>query len=79
MNDLVLLAYRYAPHYGHSYGGGMTDWLTHMVVSSVVYALIYSFSFRLMHHLTLIQAGVLAGSMLLVLFIWRRSRDRRGW
>lgn len=77
MNDLVLLAYRYAPHYGHSYGGGMTDWLTHMVVSSVVHALIYSFIFRLMHHLTLTQGAMLVGAVLLVLFVWNKSGNRR--
>ncbi len=51
--------------YHHAFGGGMTDWLAHVVVSSVVHGLIYSFIFRLMHQLTLGQAA------LLVVWFWR--------
>jgi hypothetical protein len=73
MNMISPIAY----HYG--YGGGWTDWIVHMLVSSVIHALIYSFIFRLMSHLTLPQAIVLAVVVIGALFLWARSRDRRGW
>jgi hypothetical protein len=75
MNNLIPLAYHY--HYG--YGGGWTDWLGHMAISAVVHALIYSLIFRLMHDLTFGQAAVLVVIVLVALFMWGRSRDRRGW
>jgi Flp pilus assembly protein TadB len=74
MNSLLLLAY----HHGYS-GGGMTHWLSHMVLSSVVHGLIYGLIFKAMHHLTLVQAVVLVAVVLCCLFMWSRSRDRRGW
>jgi hypothetical protein len=73
MNPITLLAY----HYGDT--GGWADWITHMVVSSVVHALIYSVIFRLMSHLTLTQAIVLVVVVVGALYLWGRSRDRRGW
>ena len=73
MNPIAPFAY----HYG--YGGGWTDWIGHMLVSSVIHALIYSVIFRLMSHLTLPQALVLVVVVIAVLFVWARSRDRRGW
>jgi hypothetical protein len=48
-------------------------------VSSVIHALIYSVIFRVMRDLTLPQAIILAVVVIAVLFIWGRSRDRRGW
>lgn len=73
MNNLIPMAYHY------SYGGGWTDWLSHLVISALVHALIYGFIFHLMHELTLGQAAVLIAVVLVVLFIWARARDRRGW
>jgi len=73
MNPISPLAY----HYG--YGGGWTDWIAHMLVSSVIHALIYSLIFRLMRDLTLPQAIGLVVVVIVVLFVWGRSRDRRGW
>ena len=73
MNPIAPLAY----HYG--YGGGWTDWIAHMLVSSVVNAVIYSVIFRLMRNLTLPEAIVLAVVVIVALFAWGRSRDRRGW
>jgi hypothetical protein len=75
MNDLTLLAYRHA----YGYGGGAVDWITHMVVSSVVHAMIYRLVFRVMHQLTLGEAVVLVVIVLAAVFMWGRSRDRRGW
>lgn len=71
MSDLLLAA-----HYGY---GGWTDWLGHTVISALVHGLIYSLIFRVMHQLTLAQGAVLVGIVLIVLFLWSRSRDRRGW
>ena len=65
--------------YAHHHGGGMTDWIAHMAISSVIHAVIYGFVFRLMHHLTLEQDAVLVVVVLGVLFLWGRTRDRRGW
>jgi hypothetical protein len=73
MSPLHFLAYH------HSYGGGTVDWITHMVVSSVVHAMIFNVVFRVLHGLTLMQALVLIGIVLAVIFMWGRSRDRRGW
>ncbi len=73
MNTLIPLAYHY------HYGGGWTDWLGHMAISAVVHALIYGLIFRIMHELTLGQAVVLVVVVLALLFMWGRSRDRRGW
>ena len=61
----------------HAYGS--TDWLAHVTVSAVVHALVYGFVFRLMHHLTLTQAAVLVVVVLGCLFMWSRTRERRGW
>ena len=72
MNPLPFLVYH------HAFGGGMTDWLTHVVVSSVIHSLIYGFVFRLMHQLTLGQAALLVVVVRAVLFMWSRARDRRG-
>ncbi len=65
--------------YAHHHGGGMTDWIAHMAISSVIHAVIYGFVFRLMHQLTLEQDAVLVVVVLGVLFLWGRTRDRRGW
>jgi len=73
MSPITLLAY----HYGDV--GGWTDWITHMLVSSVIHALIYSVIFRLISHLTLTQAIVLVVVVVVALYLWGRSRDRRGW
>ena len=75
MNPMTPLAY----HYGYGYGGGWTDWIAHMLVSSVIHALIYSVIFRVMRDLTLPQAIVLGVVVIAVVFVWGRSRDRRGW
>jgi hypothetical protein len=75
MNPITPLAY----HYGYGHGGGWTDWIAHILVSSVIHALIYSVIFRLMRDLTLPQAIVLVVAVVAVLFVWGRSRNRRGW
>ncbi|WP_428376031.1 hypothetical protein [Lichenicoccus sp.] len=62
--------------YHHVHGGG---WVAGMVVSALVHALIYGVVFRLMRHLTMPEAILLAGGGLLLVFMWSRSRDRRGW
>jgi hypothetical protein len=61
----------------HAYG--WSDWLVHVTISAVVHSLIYSFVFRLMHHLTLAQAAVLVAVVFGCVFMWMRTRDRRGW
>ena len=73
MNNLLLLAYQ------HSHNSGWTDWIAHRAVSAVIHAVIYGFVFRLMHQLTISQAAVLVVVVLGCLFMWSRSRDRRGW
>jgi hypothetical protein len=73
MNPITFLAYH------HAYAYGWTEWLAHVTSSAVVHAVIYSFVFRLMHHLTLGQAAVVVVMVLGCLFVWARSRDRRGW
>lgn len=70
-SSLVFLAY----HYSH----GWTDWLTHRVVSVIIHGVIYSFIFKLMRQMTLSEALVLVLVVLAILFMWGRSRDRRGW
>jgi hypothetical protein len=68
--DMNILAY-------HAYG--WTDWLAHVTISAVVHALIHGFVFRLTHHLTLGHAAVLVVVVPACLFMWGRTRDRRGW
>ncbi len=65
--------------YVHHDGGGMTDWVAHMAISSVIHAVIYGFVFRLMGHMTLQQNAMLVVVVLVVMFVWTRTRDRRGW
>jgi hypothetical protein len=65
-----------ALRHGHHYGGGWSDWLAHTVASAVIHALIYSVVFRLMHRLTLGEAVALAAFVLVLLFVWSRSRGR---
>jgi hypothetical protein len=45
----------------------------------VIHALIYGLVFKLMHRLTLGEAVVLVVAVLVVVFMWSRSRNRRGW
>ena len=73
--DWAFLALSYA----HHHGGGMSDWIAHMAISSLIHAVIYGFVFRLMHQLTLGQDVVLVVVVLGALFVWSRTRDRRGW
>ena len=85
MKDLVFAAYR--PGYGHgysythvhSYDGGWSDWIAHVALSSVIHAVIYRFVFQLMHRMTLGEAALLVVVVLVVLFMWARSRDQRRW
>lgn len=72
MKLLMLAAY----HHGHVYGG-WANWIAHVSISATIHALIYGLVFRLMHRLTLGEAVVLVGFILLLLFAWGRSRDRR--
>ncbi|MCB8875134.1 hypothetical protein [Acidisoma silvae] len=66
-------------HYGYGYHHGWTDWLGHTIASGIIHALIYSFIFRLMHHLTLGQAGLLVLAVLVVMFLLAHAGDRRRW
>ena len=62
--------------YGYHHGGG---WVANMVVSALVHSLIYGVVFRLMRHLTIPEAILIAGGGLLLVFMWQRSSSRRGW
>ncbi len=62
--------------YQHGYAGG---WVANMVVSALVHSLIYGLVFRLMRHLSIPEAILLVGGGLLLVFMWQRSRARRGW
>jgi len=75
MNDALLLAYRH----GYGYGGGWTDWIAHRVVSAVIHAVIYGAVFKLLRQVTLTEALVIAGVVILVVLAFGRSRDRRSW
>ncbi len=74
-SSLILLTL----YHGHRSGGGMSDWITHMVMSSVIHAVIYGFIFRFMHQLSLTQDALLVALVLGCMFMWSRGRDRRGW
>jgi hypothetical protein len=71
VSDLLPLAYHGS--------GEWTVWLGHVALSAAIHALIYSVIFRLMHDLTLGQVVFLVIVIMAVLFLWARSRDRRGW
>jgi hypothetical protein len=71
--NYLLLAYH------HGYGGGWVDWMTHVAVSSLIHAMIYGVVFRILRELSLPEVVALVGVVLVVLFAWGRSRDRRGW
>ncbi len=73
MSDALLFAYR------HSYGGGWSDWIAHRVVSAVIHAFIYGAVFKLLRQVTLTEALVIAGVVVLVALAFGRSRDRRSW
>ena len=73
MNLLLEAAWRHV----HHYGGGWSNWIAHTALSAIIHGLIYSVVFRLMHRLTLGEAVVLVGFVLVVLFFWGRLRDRR--
>ena len=72
MSILLPLGY----HFG---GGGATDWVVHMVVGSIINGLIWSVIFRLVSHLTLSQAVLLAVVVVGGIFLWARQRDRARW
>lgn len=74
MGGLAMLSY----HFGGG-GGDHVAWITHMVVSSVINGLIWSVIFRLVSHLTLSQAVLLAVVVIGGMFLWARSRDRARW
>jgi len=73
MSDVLLLAYQ------HGYGGGWSDWIAHRVVSAVIHAFIYGAVFKPLRQMTLTEALVIAGVVILVVFAFGRSRDRRSW
>lgn len=64
-------------HHGGNWGGNWSGWVAHTAVSALIHALVYGVVFRLMHRLTLGEAVALAGFVLVVLFVW--SRSRRSW
>jgi hypothetical protein len=71
-SGLMMAAY----HHGHVHSSGWTDWITHRVVSAVIHSVIYGAVFKLMHRLTLGEAVVLTLTVVAMLFLWARSRDR---
>ena len=79
MIQLVYFHHAYQPGFGfhHGYGGG--SWIANMVMSALVHSLIYSLVFRVMRHLTLPEVILLVGAGLVFVFMWSRSRERRGW
>ncbi len=56
----------------------MSSWIAYIAISSLIHAVIYGFVFHLMHQLTPGQDVVLVAVVLGMLFVWARSRDRRG-
>jgi len=66
----------YSAYYRH---GHTADWLVHALGNALIHALIYGLVFRLMRHLTLGQAALLVGGVIVVLFLWARARDSRRW
>lgn len=75
MNDLAIIAY----HHTHGFGVSWTDWLAHVTISSLFHALVYGFVGKLMRQMSLGEAALLVVVVLAGLFVWARSRDRRGW
>jgi len=73
MSDALLLAYR------HGYSGGWSDWIAHRMVSAVIHAFNYGAVFKLLRQVTLTEALVIAGVVILLVFAFGRSRDRRSW
>ena len=73
MNNLLILAY------SHAHSSSWTDWITHRAVSAVIHAVIYGAVFKLMRQMTTGKAIVVAVVVVGALFMWSRSRDRRGW
>lgn len=73
MNQFAFLAYSQA------HNSGWTDWIAHRVVSAVIHAVIYGAVFKMMRHMTTGEAIVLAVVVIAALFMWSKSRDRRGW
>ena len=73
MNGLTFLAY------SHTYSSGWTDWIAHRVVSAIIHGVIYGLIFKLMREPTTGEAAMLVVAVVVVLFMWSRSRDRRGW
>ena len=73
MNNLLFLAYSY-PH-----SSSWTDWIAHRAVSAVIHAVIYGAVFKLMRQMTTGEAIIVAVVVVAALFMWAKSRDRRGW
>lgn len=73
MNQLAFLAY------SHAHNSGWTDWIAHRAVSAIIHAVIYGAVFKLMRQMTTGEAIVVAVVVIAALFMWSRSRDRRGW
>lgn len=70
-------AHHPGPGFRHAYGSG--NWIANMAIPALVHSLVYGLVFKVMRHLTLPEAILLAGAGLVLLFIWSRSRDRRSW
>jgi hypothetical protein len=68
-----------AHHHSYGYGGGWVDWMMHIAVSSLIHAMVYGVVFRILRGLSLPEVAALVGVVLVILFAWGRSRDRRGW
>lgn len=73
MNQLAFLAY------SHAHSSGWTDWIAHRAVSALIHAVIYGAVFKLMRQMTTGEAIVVAVVVIAALFMWAKSRDRRGW
>ena len=58
-------------YYGHGVGFG------HMLAGIVIRGLIYGLIFKLLHNLTLSEAAILVGVVLLCVFLYTRRQPRR--
>lgn len=65
--------------YHHANSSGWADWIAHRAVSAVIHAVIYGSILKVMRQMTTGEAIVVAVVVVGLLFMWGRSRDRRGW
>lgn len=75
MNTMIHPAYYHHAYYGHH---AATGWTGHMIVSSLVHGLVYGLVFKVMRSLSLPEAIVLVGLVLVTIYWVARRRDRVG-